>query len=138
MKPNAFIGKTKPPTEVELTAVLGPTRGIWDQLVAQMKSAGAADREWNSYSVKAGWALRLKRKGRNIVYLSPFAGCFCVSLILGAKAMAAARQGKPSARLRKVLDGASKYPEGFGIRLEIKKPGDLDPVRHLAAIKLAH
>jgi hypothetical protein len=139
MKPNAFIGKPKPPTGAELTAALGQARPLWDRLLA-----GLADehnltvQEWNSYSPKAGWSLRLKLKERNIVYLTPCQGCFRVSFVLGDKAVAAARQSNLPAGVIKTINEAKRYAEGTGIRLEMKKPKDIEIVKQLATIKLAH
>lgn len=139
MLPNAFIGKPKPPTAAELTAALGPAKTLWDQLLA-----GLADelnltvQEWNSYSPKAGWSLRLKLKDRNILYLTPCRGCFFVSFALGDKAVAAARQSRLPPRVIKIINEAKRYAEGTGVRLEIKKPKDVEMVKQLAAIKLAH
>ncbi len=138
MLPNAFIGKPKPPTAAELATALGPAKPVWDELIADLQHAGAADQEWKTYSLQAGWSLRLKRKGRNIVYLAPCQDCFRAALILGDKAMAAARGSKLSQRVIKILEAAPRYPEGTGVRLEIKKPKDTEMVKQLAAIKLAH
>ena len=95
-------------------------------------------REWNSYSPKAGWSLRLKSKKRNIVHLGPCPGAFRVAFVLGDKAVAAARQGALPRRVIKILDAAPRYPEGTGIRLEIKTAKDIAIVEQLAALKLAH
>jgi len=139
MLPNAFIDKPKKPTAAELTAALGPARALWDQLLA-----GLADehnlivQEWNSYSRKAGWSLRLKLKDRNILYLSPCEGCFSVSFALGDKAVQAARQSGLPQSVIKMINEARRYAEGTGIRIEMKKPKDIDIVKQLAAIKLAH
>jgi hypothetical protein len=139
MSPNAFIGKAKKPTDGALTAALGPAKAIWDQLVAGLTDeCGVVDQEWNSYSPKAGWSLRLKREQRNIVYLSPRRGCFLVSFALGDKAVQAARQSKLPPRVIKIINEAKRYAEGTGVRLEVKTPKDLAAVKTLAAIKLAN
>ena len=52
--------------------------------------------------------------------------------------MSAARQGKWPKRFIKVMDEAPKYPEGTGIRLEVKSPGEIGMLKKLAAIKLAN
>ncbi len=98
MQPNAFIGRTEQPTEADLSEVLGSARVLWDQLVSNLNEKHQISvHEWNSYSPKAGWALRLKRKDRAIVYLSPAAGCFTASFALGDRAVQAARpDDKPS------------------------------------------
>ena len=139
MLPNAFIDKPKKPTAAELTAALGPAKALWDQLLA-----GLADelnltvQEWNSYSRKAGWSLRLKLKDRNILYLTPCQGCFFVSFALGDKAVQAARQSGLPQSVTKIIDEAKRYVEGTGVRIEMKKPKDIEIAKKLAAIKLAH
>ena len=135
---NAFIGRTVVPTAKEVDAVLGATAELWDQLVEWLAEQGAATQEWNSYSPKVGWALRLKVKKRNIIYLGPCDGCFRVALILGDKAVAAARQGDLSKSTLKLLDEAPRYPEGTGLRLMVKAAKDLVAIKKLALIKLAN
>jgi hypothetical protein len=137
MTPNAFTGKTEQPSDGELTAALGPAKAVWDQLIAGLADeCGIVDQEWNSYSRKAGWALRLKRGQRNIVYLSPCDGCFLASFALGDKAVQAARQAGLPRPVVKIINEARRYAEGTGVRLEVKTPKDIGPVKKLAAIKL--
>jgi len=138
MLPNAFIGKSQKPTDAELAAALGAAKALWDQLLA-----GLADehnltvQEWNSYSPKAGWSLRLKLKGRNILYLGPCQGAFRVAFVLGDKAVAAARQSDLPQSIIKIISEAKRYPEGTAVRLEIKQAKDIGIVTKLAGIKLA-
>ena len=94
--------------------------------------------EWNCYSPKAGWSLRVKRKARTIVWLGPREGSFIAAFILGDKAMQAARASKLPKRIVKVIDEASKYPEGTGFRVPMKTPKDIPVVKALAAIKIAN
>jgi hypothetical protein len=137
MEPNAFIGKTAEPTDAEIEKALGTAKPIWDGLIAEMEALHKiAIQEWNSYSPKAGWSLRLKRGKRTILWLSPCSGCFRVTFILGGKALLAARQSGLSAGGVRVLDEAVKYPEGTGVRLLIKGPRDIATVRKLAVAKL--
>lgn len=137
MIPNAFIGKTKKPTDDELAAALGPAKSVWDRLVTDLeKDSGADVQEWSSYSPKAGWSLRLKRKKRTIVWLGPCRGCFRVAFILGDKAMKAARKCGLPRRVLKILDEAPRYPEGTGVRFEVKAAKDIAVLKTLAAIKL--
>ncbi len=129
---NAFIGRETEPAEADLEAVLGSSKRLWDELVAGQIG------EWNSYSLKAGWALRLKQKKRNIVYLGPRQGGFVATFVLGGKAMGVARESGFSARVTKLLDEAKKYPEGTAVRIEVKKAADVAVVRKLMAIKIAN
>lgn len=136
---NAFIGRTIQPSPAETAAALGPSAKAWDQLVAWLDSDhGVNGREWNSSGPKHGWTLRLKIKKRNILYLAPCNACFRVALVLGDRAIAAARQSNPSKSLLKTLDEATGYAEGTAIRLIVKGSKDLAPIRKLALIKLAY
>lgn len=135
--PNAFIGRADKPTDADLAKVLGPTKVLWDELLVDLAAEhGVSVQEWNSYSLKAGWSLRLKRGKRTIVWMAPCDGCFRVAFILGDKALLAARECGLSARGRQALDEAERYPEGTGVRLHIKGPKDIPAVKKLAIVKL--
>jgi hypothetical protein len=135
---NAFIGKAAAPTDKELATALGKNaKTLWDKLVREIgDEAGANVREWNSYSPKHGWSLRLKRAKRNIVYLIPFSGAFQVAFIFGEKAMQAARDEKLPARLVKIMEAAPKYVEGTGVRLDVERAEDVEIIKKLAIIKV--
>jgi hypothetical protein len=139
MFPNAFIGRSRKPTEDDLTTALGPGRALWDRLIVDLAAeCGANVQEWKSYSKKAGWSLCLKSKKRTIIYLSPCQGCFRVALILGDKAVAAARQSRLPRRIIGIINESKRYPEGTGVRLAIEKPADIEIAKQIAAIKLAN
>ena len=138
MLPNAFIGKTEQPTNEEVAAELGPKeKALWDQLLTDLATQfDLTTEEWNSYSPKAGWALRLKRGKRNIVYLGPCHGSFRVSFVLGDKALNAAREsGLPKSTL-KMLDEAKRYAEGTAVRIDVKTAKDIPIIMKLAKAKL--
>lgn len=139
LKPNAFIGCAAAPADEELSAALGSTRPIWDQLLSALaEQFGLAEKEWMSYSAKAGWSIRVKKGKRNILYMTPCRDCFRVAFILGGKAVAAARAAKTPARVLKLIDGGTQYPEGLGIWLDVKSARELPVVRVLTELKLAH
>jgi hypothetical protein len=137
MLPNAFIDKPEKPTEEELASALGPTKALWDQLIAGLADENDVDiQEWKSYSLKAGWSLRLKHKKRTIVWLSPCRSCFRAAFVLGDRALEAARQSKLPQRVIKIINQAPRYPEGTGVRIDVKGPRDIPIVKRLATVKL--
>jgi hypothetical protein len=135
---NAFIGERKIPTEEQLATALGPAKAVWDQLLRELASLGATVREWKSYSVKTGWALRLKHKQRTIVWLAPCRGSIQVVFILGDRAVVAARAADLPMLVTTALDAATRYPEGTCARFAIRRAREIAPLLRLAEIKRAH
>lgn len=136
--PNAFIGKIAMPSGEEVSAALGKTTDLWNQLIGWLAEQGVTIQEWKSVSLKYGWGLRIKLKKRTIVYLGPCNRCFRVSFVLGDRAIAAARKSDLPKPALKLLDEAPRYAEGTGLRLLVKTPKDLAAIRKLALIKLAN
>jgi len=134
---NAFIGKRKAPTEKELADALGKVYPIWKDLIVDLRRDLKLDgEEWKTYSIKAGWSLRLLQRKRNIIYLAPESGCFGASLILGDRAMTAAKSANLPARARDLLTNAKRYPEGTAVRIEVLRAKDVEVVKALAKIKV--
>ena len=137
--PNAFIGKTGQPTEDEVSAALGSSAKVWREFVDWLaEEKGVTVQEWKSISPKYGWSLQMKLKKRTIVHLSPCAGCFRVGFALGDRAIAAARQSRLPKNIAKAIDNAPRYAEGTGVRLIVKRAGDLAGIRKLVVAKLAY
>jgi hypothetical protein len=134
--PNAFVDRKTPPSAKDLAATLGDSREAWKELTVWLTGKGISCQEWHSISPKYGWALRPKLKSRNILYMSPCASCFRVSLVLGDRAVAAARASDLPKAVLKDIAGARRYAEGTGIPPLIKTAEDLAPVRTLVEIKL--
>ncbi len=135
--PNAFIGRSTPPSERDIAAKLGPALATWTELIGWLDEKGIAIGEWKSVSQrKYGWGLRSALKKRTILYLGPCEGCFRVSFVLGDKAVAAARTSGLPKRLLKEISEARRYAEGTCVRLMTRKPMDLAAVRKLVEIKL--
>lgn len=134
---SAFDDKFHRPTPAELAQTLGPADAAWRQLVAETtRDHGPLEELWNFAGAKFGWSLRLKKKDRVVLYLTPQAGQFLVGLVLGEKAVAAAGRDLPPAVLA-ALDAAPRYAEGRGLRLPVTTLDDLPAVHRLAAAKLA-
>jgi hypothetical protein len=125
---NAFAGKAEAPSDAELAVELGSAKALWDRLCIELQLPG----EWHSYSKKAGWSMRLKRGERNIVYLIPAHGEFEISMVLGDRAVVAAR----TRGLERMLAGAKRYAEGTALRFPVKGPKDFATIKKLVDVKL--
>lgn len=137
MLPNAFIGKPKKPTENDLSAELGAAKPLWDQLLVELADLHDPGlHEWHSYSLKAGWSLKVKHGARTILYLSPCRSGFRASFALGDKAVKAALHSDLPAPVLKNIREAKRYAEGTAVRIEVKTAQDLALIRKLAGLKL--
>ena len=92
--------------------------------------------EWNSYSPKAGWALKVKKGSRTILYMAPCDDAIRVAFILGDKAKQSALRSDLPERFVKMIRQAKKYPEGTAVRIETKSAADLVVIYKLAIAKL--
>jgi hypothetical protein len=136
--PNAFVGKQTLPTEKEVAIALGPRKSLWDRLITSLQSEElkVRDSEWKCPAPKYGWSLRLKCAGRNIVYLIPQTGGFCVAFAFGKNAVKAAKASDIPDETKQIIDNSPVYPEGTGVRFEVRSAEDVATVVKLARLKL--
>jgi len=134
---SVFDDKSRCPELSALNDVLGEAAGLWHQLVSHVADHYAPITEqWNFSGAKYGWSMRLKRKERVVLYMTPQAGQFLVGVVLGETAAAAAhKSGLPDSVLT-LIDSAPRYAEGRGIRVAVGTADDLGAVQQLAALKM--
>jgi uncharacterized protein DUF3788 len=60
-----------------------------------------------------------------------------MSFVLGEKAVKAAHEDDLPGSVLKIIDNATKYKEGRGVRLEVRNGRDVRNVEKLAAIKMS-
>ena len=132
----SFDDKEKAPDDKALAKGLGRSKSLWDEFISHVSGAYPPVTEaWGFYKA---WSLRLKRKDRTIVYLLPREGFFLCAFVYGGKATEAVRQAKLPKAVMKEIEAAPVYAEGRGFRLEVKTGKDLETMKALAAIKMAH
>ena len=131
--------KSKRPDDEQLKEVLGRTKRLWDELIAHAtEEYEPVVQEWNYSGAKYGWSSKLVRKKRTILYLIPCRRYFLCAFVFGGKATEAARQSDLPPDIMKTIDDAPVYGEGRGFRLEVRKKQDVEVMKRLAAIKMAH
>ena len=139
VKPSAFTDKASKPTEGQVARTLGEKKALWDQI--RQRIAAQHDpltEEWVFSGQKYGWSLRLKKKKRAVLYMTPLDGCFRIAFALGERAVQAAHQSDLSASVMNLIDSAPKYPEGRGVRMDVTSEKEVRVVEQLAAIKMAN
>jgi hypothetical protein len=117
------------PDEAALLAPLGPARARWDVLRAEVAARfGPVGETWAFSGAKLGWALRIARGKRPLVYLKPLEGTFRASLALG-EAVAVPPE------LAALVAGAPVAAEGRAVRVEVRDDADVATVLALVALR---
>ena len=134
---NAFAGSERAPEERELREVLGTASALWNRMVDEL-AAGCRtdDAAWGSSSRKAGWSLRMSRRGRVIAYVAPGRGRLVVSFALGQAAMTCARASGLRPATLALLEGAKRYAEGYAVRVPVAEAADVADVVKIAVAKV--
>jgi hypothetical protein len=136
MSLSAFSDRAQQPSDADLGVALGRSAAAWTRLIALVaERIPSIEQEWGFTSPKTGWGLRLRNKGRVILYMTPGHRAFLASLALGERAVVAAREaGLPSAILE-AIESAPRYAEGRGVRVEVRNSRLVPGLAALAAIK---
>lgn len=129
--------KSHSPGHEELESVLGKSVKWWGKLVSTVaEEHGPVDEIWSFAGAKFGWSLRLKKKDRILLYLIPQKGVFLAGVVLGEKAVKAARESALPPAVIGLIDAAKPYVEGRGIRVPVKNARDVAAVVKLTQLKL--
>jgi hypothetical protein len=136
---SAFDDKARPPEDQELSKVLGRSLRVWSRLKELLAEDHPPMTEsWGYAGKDYGWSLRLERKKRRVIYLTPQERHFLVGIVLGEKAVKAARQARLPPEVLERVEAAPRYAEGRGLRLEVRFKKDIDAIRELARAKMAN
>jgi hypothetical protein len=136
---SALDDKSKRPDDGMLAEVLRDCKGLWDTILTHLaQEYPGTQNEWDFTDAKYGWTLRPKLKKRTILYLTPHQGSFTTGFVLGEKAVAAAEASPLPTPILDAIRTAKKYPEGRGVRIEVKRPADLEAIKTLIQVKMAH
>ena len=134
---SAFDDEAGPPEACELASVLGRASELWDELVQHVAQTYPPVTEaWNHGGDKFGWSLRLKRKDRILLYLTPQTGQFLLGVVLGELACERAHEEPAPDAVLEAIDAAPRYGEGRGIRIPVRTKDDVAVALALAALKL--
>ena len=87
------------------------------------------EHEWMYYGPKYGWKIKFVGKGKVLLYLTPGEGEFRVGFAVRDTEREALLKSKLPAPMREELKNAKRYPEGYPVRVAVKKKNDSAPVR---------
>ena len=120
-----FDRKEVVPDDLKLKKALGDTYLAYREILALVETFQA---EWKFYGAKIGWQLKISRKGKVLFYLTPQDGSFRLGFAVREKEREMLLNSKLPVNTKELLAAAKKYPEGYPLRLQIKKEGDMKVV----------
>jgi hypothetical protein len=123
----AYFGqKEVSPDESKLKKILGKLYFAYKQV---LELTEAYDHEWKYYGKKHGWQLKVARKGKALLYLTPLEKSFKIGLAVRENERERLLNSSLPPKTKEKLSTAKKYPEGYPLRLEIKSKADMRTVR---------
>ena len=136
---SVFDDRSHRPSADEIAEALGASARLWEQLISDVEAAyPPVDRVWDYSGARYGWSLRLKRRDRILLYLTPQDGEFLLGVVLGEKAALAAHEAGLPEPVLDLIDQAPRYAEGRGVRTPVSAQADLDAALLLAALKMGN
>ena len=136
MEDNAFNDKSVVPDGRTLLKTLGDMGEIWLELRRYVQSNyGPAIEEWKYYGPKTGWTMKLLSPSKNLFFFTALKGGFRLSFAFGDRAVEAILRSDLPKNIIDEVTNAKKYPEGKGLRVEVKDRRVAAAVRELIRIK---
>lgn len=139
MDSSIFMEKERTPGESELRITLGEMAQVWNKIKAIVyQKYPEAKEEWNFPGKKYGWSFRIKDKKRAIIYLLPRENYFKVAFVFGQKATNDIMDSTIADEIKKLLQEATVYAEGRGIKIDINDESLISDIEKLVDFKLKY
>jgi hypothetical protein len=121
-----FDQKEVAPDESKLKKALGELYSAYKEV---LELTEGYDHEWKYYGKKIGWQLKVTRKGKALLYLTPVEKSFRIGFALRENERERLMNSSLPPKTKEQLAAAKKYPEGYPLRLEIKSKTDMRTMR---------
>ena len=134
---SAFGDKTVMPDDNAVSAVIGGTTNVWDELRTHViNNYPSVTGEWKHYGKAAGWTYNLISKKRNLLFFVPCEGMFRLRVVLGEKGCACvAADSELPEDIKQAFRDATPYTEGRSIDIDVERREQLFTVKRLLKIK---
>ena len=122
------------PPEPELRRLLGRRYALFEK-IAHLRPG--VSEEWRCYKQGTSSLLKVIDGKRTLYYVRPDTDAVHVSFLISRRARDATLAGRIPRRVRELLLSAKAFPEGWAVRLEVRRLAELADVEALLAVKLA-
>jgi hypothetical protein len=120
-----FHSKASFPDDLSLKKALATVYPAYKKLLTLIE---AYPREWKFYGPKIGWQLKVTKKGKALFYLIPQNGLFRLGFAVRDKEKEVLLNSKLPIKAKEELAIAKRYPEGYPLKLQVKKESDVRAV----------
>lgn len=136
MEENVFNDKSVVPDGRDVLKTLGDAGGLWLELRRFVQeNYGPAIEEWKFYGPKSGWTMKLVLPKKNLFFFIAMKGGFRLSFVFGDKAVEAIDQSDLPRAMIEEVKNARRYPEGRGLRIDVRDRRYLAAAKTLTRIK---
>jgi len=115
----------KKPDELLIKKRLADAFPAYHELI---KKTGSYRQEWKFYGDKIGWQLKIAKKEKALLYLTPLDGAFRIGLALREPERDALLSSSLNRQLREELRSAKRVSEGYPLRFSVFGAADMKPV----------
>ena len=121
-----FNRKDAAPDDLALKKALGPVHSAYKETLTLTESYA---QEWKFYGARLGWQLKVSQKGKALFYLVLLDKSFRLGFAVRDMEKESLLNSKLPAKAKEELASAKRYPEGYPLKLLVRKESDLRAVR---------
>jgi hypothetical protein len=117
MEERAFVDRGRLPEDQGIREALGKAGPYYSSLEAMSDDC---TKEWKYHNRRYGWTLKVSRRKKPIYWTTVLRKHFLVGCHLQEEERQAALAVNLSEGTRRTIEGAKKFPEGYGVELTVK------------------
>lgn len=117
MEERAFIDRNRLPTDQGIREALGKAGAYYTDFESMSEDC---TKEWKYHNRRYGWTLKVSRRKKPIYWITILHRHFLLGCHLQPEEKEASLALDLVEGTRRNIEGAKKFPEGFGIELTIK------------------
>jgi hypothetical protein len=125
---NILLDKAQKPDAGLVKGFLSTTGAFFEELCALTASC---EQEWRHYGKKYGWKLKIHADDKTLLELTVAEGWFLVAMAIRGKELQDLKTDPAAAALADIADAGSSFPEGYGIKVEVRDQASFDRAKVL-------
>ena len=121
-----FDRKETVPDDLKLKKTFGTVYPAFKEILTLIE---VYEREWRFYGPRIGWQFKVTHKKKALFWLTPQEGSFRLGFAVRDNEKEILLNSKLPAKIKEELATAKRYPEGYPLRMQVKKHSDMRVVR---------